>query len=231
MRKADPDKVKRLFKEQLDELEQFFTRVATQIQGTPNEKADLSQLAQSVFLSAFVAYEVMVSDLFLAYINRDPSILQQDHESRIRKSLNDKFGNWEKQIHFTTYQHIPFSQLPDLVDPDGRNLTFKDVSHMKEKSQKLLAAEYRKRIHDLSKSDERLLDTARAIRDYAAHRSDASRTRMNQKLSEVEGSGNVGLGRKQNEVHSAGSYLKSKVNGKPRVHLYFARFRNISNKM
>lgn len=139
MRKADPGRIKREFQEQLDELEEFFTRVSSQIQGSPNEKADLSQLAQSVFLSACVAHEVMVSDLFLAYINRDPSTLQRNYENRVRQSVRTKFGEWETRIQFTNHQHIPFSDLPELIDPDSRNLTFRDVKTMKEKSSELLA--------------------------------------------------------------------------------------------
>ncbi len=232
LRKADPDIIKRSFQEQLDELEQFFTRVTSQILGTPNEKADSSQLAQNVFLSACVAHEVMVSDLFLAYINRDPSVLQRDYEKRVRQSVRSSYGDWETRVQFTKQQHIPISELPNLIDPDSRNLTFKDVKKMKEKSSQLLSQQYSRRIRNLSKADEQLLDAAKAIRDYIAHRSGASRARMNQLLLEVESSpDNNGLGRKQNEVHSAGSFLKTKVNGKSRVVLYFKRLEDIANKI
>jgi hypothetical protein len=232
MRKADPDKVKQSFQQKLNELEQFLERVSKQIEGTSNEKADLSQLAESVFLSACVAYENMVSDLFLAYINRDPSKLQKQNETRIRQSIKQKFGDWENRVQFTSYKHIPYSEIQGLIDPNNRNLTFKNAAEMKTKSNELLSRAYSKKINSCSQHDEQLIDTAKAIRNYIAHRSTGARDYMNQCLLKIDTKTvNAGLGREQNKVDSAGSFLKTNINGKRRVRLYINRFRDIAGKM
>ena len=105
MNKVSPAKIKALFKAQVDELTQFFVRVADRIEGKQNEKADLSQLAQSIFLSVSVAFEVTLSDLFTAYANRKPQRLQVEYEERIRKSVRDKFGEWVNRISMPHAQH------------------------------------------------------------------------------------------------------------------------------
>lgn len=233
MNKINADKVKESFKEQLDELGQFFDRMVSHIQGTHNEKADLSQLAQSVFLSQFVAYEVMVSDLFLSYINKDPSHLQNNHEKRIRDSISSRYGPaWTSMVQLDMRKVTSYVELKDLVDADGRNLSFTDVNKMKEEANKLLAPKFRERIKNLPEDDCKLLDTARTIRNYISHRSPASRARMNQLLLDLDREGlNHGLGRTGNEVKSAGTFLKAKIDGKPRVQLYRERLLQIASRM
>ena len=234
MNKVSPEKVKESFKEQLDELSEFLNRMVDQIQGTHNEKADLSQLAQNVFLSHFVAYEVMVSDLFISYISKDPSQLQKEYEKRIGDSIDSKYGSaWKDNIQFNRRKAIPYAELQTLVDSEGRNLSFKDVNGMKQEAHHLLAPKFCNRIQSIPEVDCRLLDTAKAIRNYIAHRSPSSRDYMNQLLLKVDQQDiNSGLGRGSGkEVKSAGTFLKAKVDGKPRVQLYMDRLLQITDRM
>jgi hypothetical protein len=71
MRKVDPDAVRRAFVNDAQELNNFRSRTAQAIQGGPHEQADISRLASTTFLSLYVAFETFLSDLFLAYLNRD----------------------------------------------------------------------------------------------------------------------------------------------------------------
>lgn len=234
MNKVNPDKVKESFKEQLDELSEFLNRMVVQIQGSHNEKADLSQLSQSVFLSQFVAYEVMVSDLFLSYICKDPSQLQNEYEKRIGKSIHKGYGSaWRGNIQFNKRTTIPYAEVQALVDAEGRNLSFKNVSGMKQEAQLLLAPKFCNKIKSIPDEDCRLLDTAKAIRNYIAHRSPSSRDYMNQLLLEIDQQDiNSGLGRGSGkEVKVAGTFLKAKVEGKPRVQLYMDRLLQITSRM
>ena len=234
MNRVNPDKLKESFKEQLDELGQFFDRIASQIQGTHSEKADLSQLAQSVFLSQFVAYEVMVSDLFLSYISKDPSQLHNEYEKRIRDSINGRYGSaWTDMVQLDRRKATSYAELKELVDTGGRNLSFTNVNKMKEEANKLLVPKFCRKIANVPKDDCDLLDTAKAIRNYISHRSPASRTHMNQLLLKLDQEGiNYGLGRRSGrEVKSAGTFLKAKIDGKPRVQLYRDRLLQIAYRM
>lgn len=233
MNKAKPDKVRRAFEQQLGELENFFERVAGQIQGTPHAKRDLSQLSQSVFLSASVALEVFLSDLFLAYINRDPTQIQAEHENQIRQSVKTKYGEWESHVQFSVRHHISLTDLAKRLDPKDRNLSFKDTDAMKVKAQQVLATPYCKKITNIPSADQKLLDATIAIRNYIAHRSISSRRHMNDLLQNIESNStiNSGLGRTQNEVREAGSYLRARFEGSRRVLIYTRRMKQIANTL
>ena len=73
MRKSDPTLVRQEFADMMNSLVSHFDRLATALVGSQHEMADLSLLAENIFLSAYVSFEGFVSNLFLAYANRDPT--------------------------------------------------------------------------------------------------------------------------------------------------------------
>jgi hypothetical protein len=123
-------------------------------------------------------------------------------------------------------------ELEIIVDPDSRNLTFTNAQTMVTKAQQWLAPAHSARISSLDDHDRRLYDTAKAIRDFVAHQSDASKALMNQRLASIELAGtNRGLGRGGNLVHNVGAFLKSSAPIEPRVVLYIRRLNDLATKM
>lgn len=59
-----------------------------------HEMKDLSLLSEMTFHSLYVEFECFVSDLVLAYINRDPSAYQSDLFDRVETSVRSKFDDW-----------------------------------------------------------------------------------------------------------------------------------------
>lgn len=233
MRKIDPADVRTDFHDEIDELITHFKRIASATSGSPTEQGDLSHLAETTFLSAFVSFERFLSDLFFAYMNRDFSAYQRDLAGRIQGSVEDKFGAWAKaRIAFSSKKHVSVPELEGIIDPDGFNLTFSKAQDIRDKATRWLAAPHQARIHSLSNHDDRLVDTARAIRNFVAHRSKASKDVMNARLASVQsGNHNQHLGRGAQQVHNVGAFLKAVFGGQRRVELYVLRLQGISTQM
>jgi hypothetical protein len=94
MRKVKPADVKGSFQALVTEKKAFFLRQETSLKGTVHEKKDLSLLSEMIFHSLYVEFECFISDLILAYINRDPSEYQRDLFARVKNSVLSKFDNW-----------------------------------------------------------------------------------------------------------------------------------------
>jgi hypothetical protein len=222
MRKIDPAGVRADFERESGEIIGYFDRTSNAIIGTPNARGDTSHLAAHSFLALFVAFERFLSDLFLAYLNRDFSVYQASLVSRLDTSIKDKFGVGVRSlITVNPKKHVRVDELEEIVDPTGWNLTFPTVHKLKSCADQWLAPEHAARVRSITASEGRLIETARAIRDFAAHQSVGSKRKMNQLLATVEaGAHNRHLGRAGNQVHSIGSYLKASAAGRRRLHLY-----------
>src|SRR5690348_5488717 len=112
MRKVDPADVRGDFDSAASEIIAHFDRVATALTDTPNKEGDISQLATQSFLALFVAFERFISDLILAYLNRDFSVYQAQLVNRVNTSIGDKFGDSVKSlITVQTKTHVPVAEL------------------------------------------------------------------------------------------------------------------------
>jgi hypothetical protein len=231
MRKVDPADVRADFELTASEVIAHFNHVAMALTGTPNKELDVSQLATQSFLTLFVAFERFLSDLILAYLNRDSSVYQTFLVGRINASIADKFGSSVKAlITIQTKKHISVAELEGIVDPEGWNLTFSTVEKLKSSATAWLVPIHAVRINSITSPEVRLIETSRAIRDFIAHQSSGSKKRMNECLSTIEaGVHNRHLGRGANEVHTVGSYLKAIQGGQRRLHRYAAGLLSVSS--
>jgi hypothetical protein len=233
MRKVDPADVRGAFVNESTELMTYMSRARHALEGDAHEKQDISRLASTTFLSMFVAFERFLSDLFLAYLNRDFSGYQADLQGRIEQSIRERFGDWASaRNRLDPVKHVAVAQLEEIVDPSGFNLTFRDAAALKAKARQWLAPQYANRIVGLSAHDDRLIDTARALRDFIAHQSPGAKDVMNARLATItQGNYNRYLGRGVHEVHSVGAYLKAVFDGSRRIGLYADRLRVIAQAL
>ena len=210
MRKIDPADVRGGFSNEASELLAYFERIRPNLAGDPHEKADTSQLASMVFLDLYVGFERFLSDLFLAYLNRDFSLYQQDLDGRIQQSVESRFSPWAaERISFDPVDHVKVDELESIIDSDGWNLTFKNADAIVKKATDWLVPAYATRITSLTSADMRLIDTARAVRDFIAHQSKGAKRRMNEKLESIShGGGNKGLSRGTQNINVVGETLR-----------------------
>ena len=235
MRKINPQDVKNEFSVFVTERLAYFDRVDTALKGTPHEKRDISVLAETTLHSAYVAFECFISDLILAYINRDFSQYQGDLASRVSQSIQQKFGPWaNSRTPFNSVKHIKIDDLEKMLDPDNYNLTFKSVDILKQRCNEWVAAPLKNGIINMNDSDSKLIDTVRSIRNFIAHQSKNAKLIMNQSLSDVVTGANCpnqNLGRGVHDIHDAGAFLKSVIAGNRRVKIYISRLNAIAQTL
>ena len=129
MRKVNPVDVKAEFITEIDEIVAYADRVSVALAGTPKSESDKSNLFDSVFMDAYVAFESFVSELFLAYMNHDFTPYQNDLAQRISSSLIEKFGPWaESKSKYTPVSHLPIDRIEEIVDPEFQNNYFPKFS-------------------------------------------------------------------------------------------------------
>ena len=234
MRKVRPQDVYEAFSDQIDASLSHYHRVVSSLKNTPKETLDTSNMARMVMHSMFVDYECFLSDLFIAYLNRDFSQYHSKLINSVRASAADKHSAWlSSRILFDLPTHMKLEDIADAIDPTGWNLTFKTSKVMMDKARDWLVDPYKSKVLSMNSEDEALVDTARAIRNRIAHQSEGAGRIMNYMLEKVEAAGanNVGLGRIDNKVTNIGSFLKTTINGKTRVELYGKRLKDVANNL
>lgn len=232
MRKIRPQDVVDDFVQQLDDLASYFDRIKQALHGQPNEKSDLNKLAEQSFVSSAVALEGFLSDIFLAFVNRDSSQLLAEYQDQIRNSAAEKYNRWiADRVQVAPVRHINVNTLQKLLDKRGRNVTFGNAARLKQQAQSLLAQPYRDWINQLNEADENLIDGVKAARDFIVHRSADAKNRMNDALQQlnvyVE---NDGLGRNVYRVDDVGTFLKALISGtdQRRIERFWDRVREIA---
>ncbi len=232
MKKVEPAGVRNDFDAFASERRSHFVRLEGELKGTSHEKRDLSILAETTLHSTYVAFEVFLSDLLLAYMNRDFSTYQATLQTDIQKLVQSKLGvGASSMTKLDAPKHIKIQDLENLVDPTGWNLTFKSVAVLQSKFAAWVSPALGAGVAGLVPSDIKLIDTARAIRNFTAHKSDGSKQIMNGMLLTVSTGAacpNASLLRGNHEIHDVGAYLKSVVGGQRRVVTYIERLRLIA---
>lgn len=233
MRKIRPNDVIDDFRSQATDLLEYFGRLTTTLKNTTHELSDRSTLSEQTFLNAATAFEGFLSDIFIAFMNRGSSQFQNDLFNRIKSSVKEKYGEWHSlRLSYAKVKHIGASEVKELLDPTGWNVTFKSAEVLKTKATEWLETTVAAKFKALTKHDERVIDSTKAVRDFIAHRSDSAKKRMNEELGDVDkGPPNRNLGRGAHKVHKAGSFLKAEFGGSTRVELYVERLREIAEKL
>jgi hypothetical protein len=232
MRKVQPQAVKDYFAAFASETLEHFGRLEAALKGSAHEKRDLSILSERTLHSVYVSFERFLSDLILAYLNRDFSQFQTSKEASIKESVKAKHGDWiASRTSLSKAKHVSVDQIEAILDPDDYNVTFKDVAQLKDCCTKWLTPRYQGAIVGLNDADTHLIDTVHAIRDFIAHQSSASKNKMNDRLRTIVTGPqcpNLHLGRDANAIHDVGAFLKSSMPQGRRIRLYISRLSAIA---
>lgn len=212
LRKISPVDVRDDFRQQLADLTQFHNTGFAAF----TSETDQSTLTEHSLLAAAVTWEGFVSDMFIAYINRDATRfklhLKASFETHVNtaptpKRVFEKFGT----LAFPT--HLKKADVLALANGMGNNITFSNFDLLEEKADTWLVAAHAAKFTGLTAQQKAVVNSIIALRNHIAHRSQRSLDAMNDVL--VRGALNpTGIQRLNNRFHNVGAWLKSTPAGR-----------------
>ena len=207
MRKISPDGVRDDYRRQLVDLTRFHnTGLATF-----SSEADQSTLTEHTLLAVAVAWEGFVSDMFIAYVNRDATRfmahLKASFEEHLKtastpKRVFDAFGS----LAFP--DHLNRSETQRLANSTGNNITFPNFDELEGRAKNWLIDAHAIKFSGLTPQQKAVVDSVVALRNHVAHRSQRSLDAINDVL-ERGVLHPTGLRRGENRFHNVGAWLKS----------------------
>ena len=229
MRKINPADVRADFASGLADITTFYATAHAAI----TRDRDRTFLVESTFLSAAVLWEGFVSDLFLAYINRDATQFAQHLQNALTEALTDKPQRiFQNYASVNIPQHLTKEAIVSLIDPRGSNITFRNYDDLATGANRFLVVGHRAGITGLPAADQRTIDAVIAVRNQIAHRSRQSRTSMNNALN-AGALHNSGLRRGPNEISQIGPWLKARPQPQQpqRIELFLSRLGAIAGRL
>lgn len=176
-----------------------------------------NQLAEQMFFFAAVTWEQFLHDLFVTYVNNDPEQVRGSLLKDVRDLAEKRLGKDVASRIGIDLDQLNMQQAAAILDKDGRNLTFRNSKELVIAAERWLVTKRSRRFSSMSDGDRCMLDAVVAIRNYVAHRSQASEDGMNECL--VKDQVPSSLKRGKQRVVDVGSFLSSKPDGDGAIRL------------
>ena len=172
-------------------------------------------ITEYAFVSAATLFEGCVSDLFVAYINRDFERFRSHILGNLELKTDDSFAKRAKSHVTTSIKHLNADEIRNTLDPSQFNVTFATTDKMKESAGKWLAAGDAARFTNLTARQCAVIDFTKRVRNFLAHRSQSADTEMQTALVAIDLPADLKRG--QNNVNDVGAFLRAIQNGQPRI--------------
>lgn len=187
-----------------------------------------SMLASHMALDITVLWEGFVSDILVAYVASDPSAFMRDLRNRMEQSIQEKFGAEAlKSVALSLPSTVTVAKASAWIDPKDFNFTVKSAEDLTKRANGMLSAPAAKKF-TLEPDDAATVDFSLALRNYLAHRSPASRSKL---VAEIGGLGGANADLKA-PMHEIGAYLKARTAaGTPRVFTVASRLLTVAGKL
>lgn len=190
----------------------YFSKVADILESTKTltyVSSYVDKLSSQTLISVSTHWEIFVSDIFVAYINRNPENFILYMENELEKNLNQ---NWKDVRDKFAPLKIPNplrrQDILDIMNTQGGNMRFRTGKAIKEKASVLISDDYRLGIEKLTEDDLAIIDLLNALRNRVVHNSARSRSALkgiaSNKILEK-----YGLYRSQKQKFGPGVYLRS----------------------
>lgn len=211
MRKISPQSVKDEFLLQLAKIRHFHEAGLNSL----TNQSDHSTLTEQSLLSAAVTWEGFVSDMFIAFINRDATTFKahlkkqfDDHQKKdsTSRAVFGAFGT----LNFPA--HLKRADVLSLANGSGANITFSTYQALESRARSWLVGPHVDKFTCFSAAQKQVVNAVIAMRNEIAHRSERSLDAMNEALDHDALAG-TGLQRQGNKVQKVGVWLKAKPVG------------------
>ena len=211
MRKISPQGVKDDFNDQLGKVNTFYQSGMQNFTLADHQYT----FAEHIILTVAVVWEGFLNDLFIAYVNGNPSRFETHFSDAIAKHIGtrkelERAYNSYGSIRFP--RHLKKAEIIGLADKNGYNITFSRYNEIEKKAKDWLISADARRFQSRSIKEKATINALIAIRNRVVHRSQKSFVEMNKALCEVDLQ-NTGLERHTNKIRRVGAYLKATPGG------------------
>ncbi|TLD71496.1 hypothetical protein FEM03_08205 [Phragmitibacter flavus] len=190
--------------------------------------AGMKLITEFSFLSAAILFEGYISDLFVAYINRDSSVFSAHLVGKMVIETIDPHAKRAKSLAtISIHQRLTAADIRSVLDSRDYNITFPTVAEMKTGAGQWLAPSFKAYFVNLTASHAAILSATKTMRNFLAHRSGASKNEMQTALaaSDLPAS----LRRGQHTIRDVGSFLRSRPT--PQESLRFNQYLQALNQI
>lgn len=203
MRTLDPANIRADFDASIVDIETAFDAAEVGVQADGPKKL----IAEYLFVAAAALFESYVSDLFVAYINRNSERFRVHVLGKMNIETTDEYAKRSVQYVEKSMPHLSVDRIREILDPTGFNVTFPTTDKMKEAAGKWLADTDKARFTSTSTQQCAVIDFIKAVRNYLAHRSQSADNKMQDVLSAIDLPGELRRGNKN--VADVGAYLRA----------------------
>lgn len=226
---SESTKVIDLFQRRIGETQNHYSELLLAVTGKKRQAALETMLAEQCAMTLAVSWEAFIHDLLIAYVAMSPATFKKDLETRLRQSIEDKYGDAIRWIKFRLPKAPTKSQLMGVVDPKGWNVTANSAEELSKRANQLLPAADAKKF-SLDADDGPFVDYLISLRNYLGHRSKASRAEVTRMIKDMQGSAQNSL--LAGNVTTVGAYLKTRIAGTDtRAYLVGTRLTQVSQKL
>lgn len=226
---TERDKTVGSFVGQLNDLLSHHVELKLAIHNKRNESTLADELVCQFVLQAAVLWESFQNDLLLTYVEMMPSKALASLESRIRQSVEGKFGKGcRRATTFTRPSSLSRAVLEALLDHRGWNLSSRNADQLSSTANDLLSSRYAKRF-SLERKDSEFYNYVIGLRNYLSHYSAGARKELKQRIDALSDISNHPL---KAPIGVIGRYLKYDTgNGTSRAVLVVERIREIAKTL
>jgi hypothetical protein len=210
MRTQDPANIRADFNAAIDDIEMAFNAAEANLQADGPKKL----IVEYLFVAAAALFEGYVSDLFIAYINRNSEKFRAYLLGKLKVETSDDFAKRSVQFVETSMPHLSVDRIREVLDPTGYNVAFPTTDKMKEAAGRWLADAERTRFTGTSAQQCAVIDYIKAVRNFLAHRSQTADNNMQAALIAIDLPAE--LRRSNNNVNDVGAYLRALQNNQRR---------------
>jgi len=223
------DLVTQRFTERIDNLLSHHHEMKLAIHNKKNEITLMNELVVQFVLMVAVLWESHLSELILTYAEMAPKKALKSLESRIKRSVEGKFGASTRRAVSVTLPVLPTkAQLIRLLDQKGWNITATTADKLSSKANEWLRSRYARKFA-LDSADSEFFNYAISIRNYLGHFSDGSRSVLAKSAAALSEPDNQPL---KGQLGKIGTYLRTSVSTeKSRAEFFADRVKQIAEKL
>lgn len=229
MRKMDPTDVKGDFQTSLVTLNSFYTATSAAL----SLDSQRTFMTENTLMAAAVLWEGFISDLLVAYINRDATRFRMHLKDALEHGLTTKQATiLERYAPLNIPTHLSKAEIQELVDRSGNNITFSNFGALIDQTKVWLVQADADKFKSRSAKEKAVVNALIAVRNHLAHRSERSHRAMNETLS-LGVLQTTGLRRGQRNINHVGAYLKAIVPKKnvTRLEVFLAELHTLAGTL